>query len=82
MDIAIHLYICLFVCKNMKESCTFMKLQCILVILYIFHILCYIMLFGVICISSSILVKYSDYLPKFTKISFLFIYMGLIIWFV
>ena len=29
-----------------KESCTFMKLQCILVILYIFHILCDIMLFG------------------------------------
>ena len=42
MDVAMHL----FVCKSM-ESYTFMKLQCILVILYIFHILCYIMLFGV-----------------------------------
>ena len=33
--------------RALKESCTFKKLQCILVILYILHILCYIMLFGV-----------------------------------
>ena len=30
-----------------RESCTFMKLQCILIILYILCKLCYIMLFGV-----------------------------------
>ena len=29
------------------ESCIFMKLQCILIILYILCILCYVMLFGV-----------------------------------
>ena len=46
MDVVMHLYICLFV-RAWKESCTFMKLQCILVILYIFHVLCYIMLFGI-----------------------------------
>ena len=47
MDVVLHLYICLFVCKSMRESCTFMKLQCILIILYILCKLCYIILFGV-----------------------------------
>ena len=47
MNVVMHLYVCLFVCRGMKESCTFMKLQCILVILYIFQILCHIMLFGI-----------------------------------
>ena len=36
MDVAMHLCICSLVCKGMKESGTFMKLQCILVILYFF----------------------------------------------
>ena len=33
--------------REWRESCTFMKFQCILVILYILCILCYIMLFGI-----------------------------------
>ena len=32
--------------REQRESCTFMKLQCILIILHILYILCHIMLFG------------------------------------
>ena len=52
MSVVMYLYVCLFVCKSMKESCTFIKLQCIFVILYFLHILWYIMLFGVSLNSS------------------------------
>ena len=45
MNVVIHLYVCPFV-RAWKESCTFMKLQCILVILIMCDILCDIMLFG------------------------------------
>ena len=47
MDVGLPLYASVFVCKSMKESFTFMKLQCILIILYILCILCHIMLFGI-----------------------------------
>ena len=40
--------------REQRESCTFMKLQCILSMLHILYILCHIMLFGVIlCLSSN-----------------------------
>ena len=32
--------------RETRENCTFVKLQCILIILNILYILCYIMLFG------------------------------------
>ena len=32
--------------REQRESCTFMKLQCILIMLHILYILCDIMLFG------------------------------------
>ena len=32
--------------RETRENCTFVKLQCILMILNILYILCYIMLFG------------------------------------
>ena len=57
-----------------KEGYTFMKLQCILVILYILHILCYIMLFGSVCISLLILVQIFQPLAKIHQNQF-FIYL-------
>ena len=47
MDVVLYLYVCLFVFKGMRESYIFMKLQCILCILYVLYKLCYIMLFGI-----------------------------------
>ena len=47
MSIVLYQYICLFVCKSMGRKLYLMKLQCILVILYILYILCYIMLFEI-----------------------------------
>ena len=49
----------------MRENCTFMKLQCILIMLYILYILCNIMLFGDILhlsfdFSSNILITYQN----------------------
>ena len=32
--------------REVRENCTFMKLQCILIMLHILYILCNIMLFG------------------------------------
>ena len=32
--------------REVKENCTFMKLQCILIMLHILYVLCDIMLFG------------------------------------
>ena len=43
--------ICMSIClslREQRESRTFMKLQCILIMLHILYILCHIMLFGVI----------------------------------
>ena len=39
----------MFVCLSLRETrenCTFVKLQCILIILHVLYILCNIMLFG------------------------------------
>ena len=74
MNVVMYLYVCLFVCRSMKESCSFMKLQCILVILYIFQILCHNMLYRIVCISLSILVKIFQILPKIHPNQF-FIYL-------
>ena len=76
MGVVLYLYVCPFISKNM-ESCTFMKLQCILCILCILCKLCYIMLFGVnlhwsFDFGENILTTYQN-LPKSV---FLFIYMG------
>ena len=38
--------------REVRENCTFMKLQCILIMLNISYILCNIMLFGdILCLS-------------------------------
>ena len=51
--------------REQRESCTFMKLQCVLIMLHILYILCDIMLFGVILHFSLILV---EIFQLFTKI--------------
>ena len=66
---------------ELRKIYTFVKLQCILIMLNISLILCYIMLLGIILHMSFDFGNYFDYLPKFTKISFLFISMGSSFWF-
>ena len=65
MSVVLHLYVCPFSLREQRESCTFMKLQCILTMLYILYILCNIMLFGIIlCLSfdfgKDILITYQN----------------------
>ena len=68
--------------REVRENCTFMKLQCILIMLHILYILCNIMLFGnILHLPFDFGKDIFDYLPKFTKISFLFISMGSSFWF-
>ena len=55
MNIVIHLYVCLFVCIGMKESCTFMKLQCIFT--YFVHF-SYIMLYYVVWGQSALVYQF------------------------
>ena len=58
MHVVLYLYVCLYLCQIMERKLNLYELQCILVILIMCHILCYIiMLFGVMCISLLILVR-------------------------
>ena len=65
--------ICLSVClslREVRENCTFMKLQCILILLHILYILCDIMLFGVILhlsfnFGKDILITYQNHQNQF-----------------
>ena len=68
--------------REVRENCTFMKLQCILIMLNILYILCDIILFGIIlCLSfdfgNNILITYQNSL----KSVFLFISMVSSFWF-
>ena len=49
--------ICISIClslRELRENCTFIKLQCILIMLHVLYILCHIMLFGIIlCLSFN-----------------------------
>ena len=67
--------------RELRENCTFVKLQCILIMLHVLSILCDIMLFGVILHLSfdfgiNILTTYQNS-PK----SVFFISMGSSFWF-
>ena len=51
--------------SEVRENCTFMKLQCILIMLHILYILCDIMLFGDILLlpfnfGKDILITYQN----------------------
>ena len=51
--------------REVRENCTFMKLQCILIMLHILYILCDIMLFGdILCLpfnfGKDILITYQN----------------------
>ena len=51
--------------REVRENCTFMKLQCILIMLHILYILCDIVLFGdILCLSfdfdKDILITYQN----------------------
>ena len=76
MSVVLHLYVCLSL-REQRESCTFVKLQCILIMLNILWILCNIMLSGDILhlpfnFGNNILITYQNS----PKSSFLFISMG------
>ena len=72
--------ICMFVCfslRETRENCTFVKLQCILIILHVLCILCNIMLFGDILhlsfdFSNNILITYQNS-PKSVSSLFLWV---------
>ena len=63
--------------REVRENCTFMKLQCILIMLHILYILCDIMLFGVILhlsfdFGKDILITYQNS-PKLVFYLFLWV---------
>ena len=67
---SVHLFI-----RAWKDSCIFMKLLCILVILYIFIYYVILCCLGSVCISLSILVKIFQLLTKIHQNQFfIFLY--------
>ena len=77
----------MFVCLSLRETrenCTFVKLQCILIILHVLYILCNIMLFGDILhlsfnFGNNILINYQNS-PK--SVFFLYSYgFKLLVWY-
>ena len=64
MSVVLYLYVCPFVCE-LRKNYTFLKLQCILIMLNILLILCYIMLLGIILhlsfdFGNNILITYQN----------------------
>ena len=69
--------------RETRENSTFVKLQCILIILHVLCILCNIMLFGDICACHSILVTIFRLLTKIHQNQFFLYFYGfkLLVWY-
>ena len=82
MSVVLHLYVCLFVSKRDKRKCDLCETPTYFSVLkYFVHIMCYYVVWGCFAFVFQFWYTYFDYLPKFTKISFLFISMGSSFWF-
>ena len=62
--------------RETRENCTFVKLQCILIMLHVLCILCNIMLFGSFCTYLSILVTIFQLLTKIHQNQFFLYFYG------
>ena len=82
MSVVLHLYVCPFVSERDKRKWYLCETPTYFSILkYFVHIMCYYVVWGCFAYVFRFWYTYFDYLPKFTKISFLFISMGSSFWF-
>ena len=82
MSVVLHLYVCLFVSERDKRKWYLCETPTYFNNLkYFVYIMCYYVVWRCFAYVFQFWYTYFDYLPKFTKISFLFISMGSSFWF-